>query len=307
MAEETKVDNMPAGAGTQEAPKPEAKQETKTEAKQETKAEPTLREKMFGGKINKKEEKPNEDSSKPDAESNSEPKKDKAEEEKPNADGQPAKKGAKERIQELAREKNAYKSDAELKAKEIERLQAELARIKGMSDENKSDKDKYKEVYIEEKLTEHQNQVRAELQDYASKHENPEMFVANYDYYMPLLSKHDSWTISQIAKYPEKIAMFDKMFEAMTNGAFSIQEWVNAPQPLKMQKIMMLNKLVKGELDHKKPEGDAPAEETKKPEETKKEIPDSVVPDKQPGYNPENKESKKGETFRKVFEKGRTK
>jgi hypothetical protein len=299
MAEETKVDNMPAGAGTQEAPKPEAKQETKTEL--------TFREKMLGDKIKHKEP-PKEPPKDPDAKIEDDPAA-LAKNQALNGDANPEnadehkRKTAKDRIQELAREKNAHKADAELKAKEIERLQAELARIKGTPDENKSEKDKYKEVYIEEKLVEHQNQVRAELHDYVAQHQNPEMFVANYDYYMPLLAKNDEWTVKQIAKHPEKIAMFDKFFEAMTKGVFTIQQWIEAPQPLKMQKIIDLKNSLTAPAEPQKPD----AKTETKPEETKKEIPDSIVPDKQAGYNPENKEYKKGEAFRKAWEKGRTK
>jgi hypothetical protein len=282
MNEEIKVDNMPAGAGTQEAPN-----QTTTETKVETKTEPTFREKMFGDKIKPKEEPKNdEQKDKPDAVD--ENKTDAADAKKE----EPKKKGAKDRIQELAREKNSYKEQVSLKDQEIERLSKELQNLQAKK-ENRTVKDDYREVFIEEKLKENMRAIQTELQEYSSNHENPEMFETNYNYYMPAFNQHDPWTIQQISKFPEKIAMFDKFFEAMTNGVFTPQEWINAPQPLKMQKINELRKLL-----------NAP-KETQQVQTPKPAIPDSIVPNLNPKHEPMNPNNNKGVAFRKAFERGR--
>jgi len=272
-------ERMPEGTvGTQETVQKPAAEQAASETKEAPKA-PTLSEQMFGGKIKPKEEpkQPDSDEQPPDAQNAQQPKK-----------------GAKERIQELAREKNTYKADAEEKAKEIDRLKSELMALQKTEEKDKTAKDQYREAVIEEKLKEHMTEMQAELMDYSAKSGNPEMFETNYNYYIPILNEHDPWTISQIIKFPERTAMLDKFFQAITSGVFSVQEWVEAAQPLKMQKIMDLRKLVQ--------EGGKPAE-TKK-EEPKKNIPDSVVPDLNPKSDL-SKDLSERALFNKAFGKKR--
>jgi len=285
MFEEKLSEETTAGAEVTQESAPTV--ETKQEQKPEPKKEPTLRDKMFGDKIKQKEEPKNEEqANKPDVLDDN--KTDAGEVKKE----EPKKKGAKERIQELAREKNSYKEQSEKKDQEIIRLQKELQELQAKK-EGRTSKDDYREVVIEEKLKENMRAIQTELQDYASKHENPEMFETNYNYYMPVFNKHDAWTVQQISKFPERYEMFDKFFEAMTNGTFSPQEWINAPQPLKLQKINELRKLIA-----------TPKQEPKK--EITKSIPDSIVPNLNPKHEPMNPDNSKGVAFRKTFEKGKT-
>lgn len=311
-----KVENTTAGAVTQEAPK-----QTATEAKAEAKTEPTLVEKMFGSKVKltKKPEETKDDtkSDNPDSSNTSNPVDSKIEQgDKDGADNldnntqnpnQPAsqthKKTAKERVQESRREVKKYREESEAKAREIERLTTELQRFQSMKEEDKTPKDQYREVYAEERMREIHNQIHNELNDYVTNHENPQMFQTNYEYYIPILNKNDPWTVQQFHKFPEKLKMYDLFFQAMTGGVFSPQDWINAPQPLKLQKLIDLQKMASGESNN----ATAPASESKKEEPQKKVVEDSVVPDLKKGGTSETINKSQESVFKKVFEKGRTK
>jgi hypothetical protein len=267
MTEEIMNDSTTAGAGVTQEP-------AQAQESAEAKSEPTLREKMFGDKISKAE---------PEAE--------KEEPGEPPRQGF-TKKSAKETVQKYAREKNEWKAKAEAGAAEVERLSEELHRLQEMSQEGKTAKDVHREVLYEEQMQEHHRQARAELSDYASKlPDGGEMFKMNYDYYMPALLQHDGWTVRQISKFPEKVQMFDRLFASMTAGVFSPQDWISAPQPVKMQKIAELRRLISQQA----PPADG----------ARKDIPDSVVPDRNPRHQP-GKPAGKGATFYKVWSKGRT-
>jgi len=275
MSEERKLE-MPATEGTQASVNAEA-------------ATPDLRQQMFGSKTSKKTgeaDKSHEASGQPQA---SEPA-------APLADGSPesnlenAGKKTKERVQELAREKNKWKSQAEAGTQEIERLQAELKQLQQIKENDKTNKEQLRELYIEEKLKEHIAQSESELREYISTLDEPDMFVENYNYYVPLFQDHDAWTLSQIEKFPEKNKMLDIFFQAMTNGVFSHDEWIKAPNPLKMQKILDLRDFARNKS--------APANPV--PQTPSKQIPDSTVPNLHTKHDP-SKPPSKGSTFYKVF------
>jgi len=297
----------------------EGKQESaSTVSKQEQKSEPTIREKMFGGKVkhndDKNEEAKNDDKDNSDSTDGIDStnggdgagsKPDKGDKGGANAvenvPPQVHKKSAKERIQELAREKKSYKEQVSQKDQEIARLQQELQELQAKK-EGRTSKDDYREVVIEEKLKENMRAIQTELQDYASKHKDPAMFETSYNYYMPVFNEHDPWTVTQISKFPEKIAMFDKFFESMNNGAFTMQEWISAPQPLKLKKLLDLQKIANGETDKPAmPKASNMSEVSKK-----KPVEDSVVPDLKKGGTSESIDKSKGSTFNKVFQRGRT-
>ncbi len=295
MTEEQKV-NPAAEAdavanATESQAAPEAKPATETPAPAKD-----IRERMFGDKI--KRNKPSSEEKKPEGESPTDAKleetpKANAQEQQPELEQR--KKGAKERIQELARGNKALKEEAALKDSEIARLSAELEKLKGVKDEDKSQKDWAREVYLEDKLAGEHGKIVNELQDYVSKHQDPEAFETNYDYYMPIFNNYDPFTVNQILKYPEKIAMFDKLYEAITNGAFTMQEWINSPQPLKLLKIKELRSYVNGSSAPATPQTPAPAQ---------KQVPDSIKPVVSNKTSEPFDSSTKGSTFKKVFEAG---
>ena len=201
----------------------------------------------------------------------------------------PKKKTAQDRIQETIRDKKKAQADLEAKSKEVEKLQAELAKYQHTPDQYKNPKDFYREAVIEDKLKENLRNLQTDLQSYHRNHANPDVFKTNYDYYTPIIQRSDPWTISQISKFPEKWAMLDEFYQAMTDGVFSVKEWIEAPAPMKMQKISDLRKLVK--------------EKNKPAEVHVKQVADSVLPPDQTNHNPNNKPSAEA-VFQRVFRQG---
>jgi len=249
------------------------------------KTEPSIREKMFGDKINKKENKNETDPKDPKQA-------DKAEANNPaNPEAAPNPSAKKDRIQQLAREKNKYKAELDAKNKELEQAKAELAKLH--QNPNPTVKQQMREYFLEQKVDAGMKSIQTDLQTYKSKHTDPEMFETNYNYYMPILQKHDRWTEATIAKFPEKIEMFDRFFSAFTNGELDLRAWVNAPQP---QKIAAINRLRKEVQNSKAVAASKPIMQG---------IPDSITPNFNPSHDPEIKGV--GAVFKKVFERGRNK
>jgi vacuolar-type H+-ATPase subunit I/STV1 len=186
-----------------------------------------------------------------------------------------------DRIRDLIKEKKTYKAD-------LEKLQAELNALKSIKEEEKSAKDHAMEAQLEIKVSERMQEAENDLQAYAYALDDMESFVTNYDYYIPLIAKGDPWTIEKIDSYPEKWAMLDKLTRAMTEGVFSVQDWINAPMPLKLKKLNMLASQIRADQNQPAP---------------KKEVPDSIVPEtKTQGSKIEPPDQgKRGKAFEKAF------
>jgi hypothetical protein len=279
MTEEAIEPKTPAGAeGMQESAPTEAKQEQSSR---------TFTEKMFNLKS-----KPKDDAPKTDSESspNNQPL---------NGDGvqsvQQKPKSAKDRIQELAREKNAYKEQAESKSAEVDRLKAEIQKYKDMKPDEMTARDQIRAIQAEDKMNEIEIQTANELHDYIISLDNSDEFIASYDYYAPLLLEQDPWTVKQIHNYPEKFKMYDVMFQAMNNGVFRLGDWLATPNPIKLQKIKMMRDIARGDIILE----DAPA-----PVNAKKKIPDSVVPDLKSSHEPQRAMSEKA-MFERTLRNGR--
>jgi len=80
-----------------------------------------------------------------------------------------------------------------------------------------------------------------------------------------------------------------------------MQEWINAPQPLKLKKLLDLRRITNGEAEGSLVPGTNGAQAPKK-----KPVEDSVVPDLKKGGTSESIYKSKGSTFNKVFQRGRT-
>jgi len=304
MEAETEVKNdntTPAGA--------EGKQESAPTAKPEATAEPTIREKMFGGKVAKKEDKSSAEPEKP-AEQPSE-----ATDGNEGETAQTGKKTAKDRIQESRREVAAAKAATEAKAKELEAktkeleakaaeveyVNSELQKLKAMKEEDKTTKDLHREVMYEERMRESMAILQGELDAYAMSCKNPQMFVEGYNYYTPLLAEKDVWTVKYLSRFPERFKMMEVLYDAFTNGVFTVEEWAAAPRPMKMQKIMQIQKIANDRDAKPVPEKEAPAKPDQETAKPQKVVADSVVPDFDDKHAPENTPSK-GAAFKRSFE-----
>jgi hypothetical protein len=233
----------------------------------------SIREKMFGDKVKKPEVSP------------VEPKKD-----EPSV---PQKKGARERIQEVARERNAER-EARMKAEsETKRLQDELKELKSMNEEEKSQRDIFKEIHLEDKIREQYEKNFSDLTNYRESLDDGvrESFDMNYDYYVPALNRYDRESLEIIWSYPQRFEMLDFLMKTINSGQFSLQEWVNAPMPMKYEKIKTLAEFV---LNPQQSVAPVP----------KKEVPDSIVPNLKSKSEVEVDAVERGSTFKKVFERG---
>lgn len=284
--------NMPAETGTQEVSKNAADQKT------EPKAELTIREKMFGSKASKaKDPLPTAEAAEPKAA----------------ADGETAKKTAKDRVMESRREAKAAKEEAErLKTvadkeraerehaqKEMEQMQAELSMLRSIDDKNKSPRDLHREIVYEEKLNEAVEKLQNDLNGYCMAHKDPQMFMDIYNYYTPELANKDPWTLNKMHLFPERFKMLDIMYEAITNGIFTLDDWAKAPPPMKMQKLLELQKLARGSAN-------PPAKAAKGEPNANSAMPDSVVPDFPEKPDIQNSATK-GAAFKRAFERRRGK
>jgi len=296
---------MPAAEGTQASATPELAKKPETTTTPATAPASTpagLRQQMFGNKTSKKPEaepdKKQEAAPQSSDQKATEPEKDDnaSQQEQGEKATEPHKpKTAKDRIVELANEKNEWKNKALESSEKLAKLQAELEELKAIKDEDKTAKEQYREFFLEEKLKEQEQAAIAEVNDYVAASGDPDMFIANYNYYMPKFQRDDAWTIAQIERFPEKLKMLDMFFKTMTAGVFTMDEWLKAPEPLKMQKILDLRKII---LNPPKPPAKAAEQTPAAP--AAKDLPDSVVPNLNPKHDAEQPKAK-GSTFNKVF------
>jgi len=231
-----------------------------------------------------------------------EPQKEGDKKEEPQKDDKPAdivhKNGAKERIQQLARERNEYRERAERAEKQV----AELENLKKMKEEDKRPKDWAREAVLEEQITAQQNEMRNRLVHYMNSHENPQQFQANYDYYTPLFTQKDPDTIKIISSYPEAIEMLDAFYNAFTQGTATPQQWIDLPLPDKVRRIGILRDSLLQAKEQAASPHPAPAPATQPPQ-TAKQVPDSVKPivSNSPNTPHDHSDANKGSTFRRIM------
>jgi len=204
------------------------------------------------------------------------------------------KKTARDRIQQLAREKNEWKEKAEKAEAQI----AELERLRKIPDDRMSARDIAREAYLQEQVVAQQDEMRSRLINYMQNHENPKQFEANYNYYTPLFLQHDPETIKAFSEYPNVVEMLDCFYQAFTSGAATPEQWVNLPYPDKVRRIGILSK----SLSQAKEQAANP--QPAQQQQPAKQVPDSIKPviSNSPNtpHDPNN-EANKGSTFKRIM------
>jgi len=234
---------------------------------------------MFGGKLKKNP---------PDGVAAATP------EEKPPEPPGGEKKGPRERIQEIAREKIAER-EARIKAeKECEKLREELKALQGKDEKDKSRKEILKEIHLEDKLREQEEKRYGELENYRQSLPEGELdaFNVSYDYYVGKLKEDDNDTLEIMWSYPQRFEMLDVFMKLANTGNLNYEAWIKTPLPAKHSQLKELADFVL------KPEIAQPL----KPQPKK--VPDSIVPNLKPKSEPPEDSSAKGSVFKKVFERG---
>lgn len=165
-------------------------------------------------------------------------------------------KKAKDRIQELAREKNKYKAD-------FERVQKELEELKKMKDEDKKPKDWAREALLEDKVKEEIEISEKELLDYANNHPNRDRFVERYNTITPELMKAAPGIEKVFNSFgPDRWKIIDEIYDGIATGRYNWNAIVSTP-------LITIKEMCYQWLD-----------EQKKPEPPKKleSIPESIKP-----------------------------
>jgi hypothetical protein len=288
-------ETAPEAAEAKTTPTPAANAEPKKENPND------IRIKMYGDKVKPKESKePEKEAPKPEDAGKPKEKTEDSKEEKLE------KKTASERIQETRRELLAER-ERRLKAEqENKKLLDELIELRKIEDKDKTPKEQFREILIEEKLNENMAKNNSELDKfvYSLTENEAEEFKVNYDYYIPALSQHDPDTLKFIGQYPQKYEMISEFAKAVNSGIFTLQEWVNTPTPVKYRKLQELANIMQLPPEERAkiisptppattpggvPAATAPGQKTK-------EVPNSIVPnlkskpeepasgEKEPGY-----------------------
>jgi len=260
-----------------------------------------IRQEMFGGKV-KKAAPPNTDKPKEPGEEPENTTEAKESDAASNDKATPSQK----RIQELAREKNAER-EMRLKLEEYNRqLIEELNQLKNIKDEEKTPREQIREIMLENTLAENQKREVEELSKYrlSLPEAEAEEFAVNYNYYIPILTEKDPHIMEFIGAYPQKYAMIDMLAKTINSGQFTLEQWINAPVPVKYKKVQELARFVSMPPEERSKYVAPRHNAAPPPPPPKKDVPDSIVPNLKSKLDVEDGGPKEpGYFFRKAFNK----